>query len=148
MISRSKNRARLNRKEQQTIHNEKMNSTLLDVIDYCEFGVVSNKEELIVLMQDQSKLSELSMPQLQNLRGHLGELGCDAVEIIQYGQIINSCIKIIEQRVAERQKIASKNKEALKGFRKSNLFKVKTPSEKKAAKFKQPSAHIIYHRNG
>jgi hypothetical protein len=78
----------------------------------------------------------------------LGELGCNTFEIIQYGQRIDSYIKIIELRIEERKTMVSKNKEALKGFRKSNLFKVKTPAEKKATKFKQPSAHIIFHRNG
>ena len=50
--------------------------------------------------------------------------------------------------VAERKHLTKKNKTTLKGFRKSNLFKVKTPSEKRAAKFKQPTAHIVYHHNG
>ena len=148
MINRAKIRARLERKENQAIHNEKMNGTLIEVIEYCNSGVVSNKEELKILMQDVTKLSQLSLLQLTTLKGRLGEIGCEAEEILEYGKIINNCKKIIEQRVAERKHLTKKNKTTLKGFRKSNLFKVKTPSEKRAAKFKQPTAHIVYHHNG
>ena len=148
MINRAKIRIRLERKEHQAIHNERMNGTLIEVIEYCDSGVVSNKEELKILMQNVSMLSQLSLLQLTTLKGRLGEIGCEAEEILKYGKIINNCVKIIEQRVAERKHFTKKNKTALKGFRKSNLFKVKTPSEKRAAKFKQPFAHILYNRNG
>ena len=88
MINRAKIRARLERKEHQAIHNEKMNGTLIEVIEYCNSGVVSNKEELKILMQDVTKLSQLSLLQLTTLKGRLGEIGCESEEILEYGKII------------------------------------------------------------
>jgi hypothetical protein len=61
VINQRKILAKQDRKHQQAIHNEKMNGTLVDVIDYPKCHVVSSKDELIVLIQDDSRMSKLSM---------------------------------------------------------------------------------------
>jgi hypothetical protein len=148
MINRKKLREQQERKKQQTIHNEKMNGTLQDVVDYCVSNVVSSKDELTILINDSNALSKLSTFQLTTLRTRLGELGCTVDEIKTYAIIIEDCIN------AKKANLPSGKIASIKEFRKkrfsSKLGRVRTPSEQKAAKglFKTPSAHIIFHRNG
>lgn len=109
---------------------------------------IQKKSDLLVLMSDEKKLKKLSHLQLRILRNRLRDFGCDNEEIIEYTEIINNCIKIIEESGTEYSTTGPIHTVSQKAFRKSNLFKFKTQSERKFAKFKYPSAYILYHHNG
>lgn len=125
-----------------------MEGTLNDIDKIFTEITVESKDELISLILNVEELNKLNSAQLSALRNNLGNLGFLPEEIQLCARILNNCI---DQKTNKKYSTKAPSGRKRRGLMmNSKLGKVKTPSERRAAKgeYKDPSAWIIYNRNG